>query len=143
MAEHKLPGMRAYLSFGFLCLPGLLCGCATAPGGGSCTVTTVLAVSPASGTADHSAAAPGNQQKFSAVESFSSITSGCAVPLVVPVVYPAWTSSDPVDVTVSSAADSTNGLATCVNAALAPVTLTASVGTGATAQAKTVTLACK
>jgi len=137
--------MRACLSiFGFLCLAGALSGCAAGAGGTSgCTITTTLAVGPASGTADHSAAAPGNQQKFTATELSSSITPGCAVPAVVPIVYPAWTSSDPIDVTVSSAADSTNGLATCVNATLAPVTLTATTGTGANAQTAKVTLTCK
>jgi hypothetical protein len=48
-----------------------------------------------------------------------------------------------VDVTVSSAADTTNGLATCVNATLAPVTLKATAGTGATAQTATATITCK
>jgi hypothetical protein len=133
--------MRALGSFlGLAGIAALLCGCATS-GSTNCTVTAVLGVQPSSATANHASVAPGNEQRFVATEH-STAVPGCPIPLVVPVVYPAWTSSDPVDVTVSSAQDATNGLATCVNATLTPVTLTATEGSGTTAQSVPVTLTC-
>lgn len=92
--------------------------------------------------ADHTAAAPGNQQKFSATEA-PTASPGCVVPLTIVLLTPAWTSSDPLDVTVSSAPDQTNGLATCVNSTAAPVTLTATGGSGIGSYSKTVMLSCK
>ena len=141
-----LCAMKALLSsLGLAGFTALLCGCA-ASGSSGCNITSVLEVTPSSATADHSAAAPGNEERFVATERSTSIP-GCPVPAVaaitiVPVIYPAWTSSDPVDVTVSSAPDATNGLATCVNATLTPVTLTATEGSGVTAQLASATLTC-
>jgi len=133
--------MRAFPpTLGLVGLAGVLCGCA-ASGSTSCNDTLVFGVGPKSGTANHSAASPGNEQQFTATEALTA-APGCAVPQFIELVYPAWTSSDPVDVTVSSARGPTNGLATCVNATLAPVTLTATEGSGATAQTGSVTMTC-
>jgi hypothetical protein len=109
----------------------------------NCTLTPELGLSPASATANHAAAAPGNQQKFTADEGFTTAQAGCGVPQIVALVYPAWTVSDPLDVTISSAQDQTNGLAKCVNATAGPVTLTATEGIGPTALQKSVQLTCQ
>jgi hypothetical protein len=134
--------------FGALLGAVSLSGCgATNPGNGCIEGGTFLA-SPTSGTANHALAPPGDQVQFM-VTSAPYIVSGkdCALPQIVARVYAAWTSSDPTDVTVSSAGDSTNGLATCVNATPTPVTLTAT-GTSPFSgfgplQLQTVSLTCK
>ena len=140
---YILHAMRTLLPpLGLVGLAGLLCGCAASGSTGCNLGTAFLQLEPSSGTAKHSVAAPGNEQRFTATEDFTGGTGGCPVPAVVPVILPAWTSSDPVDVTVSSALDATNGLATCVNATLAPVTLTATEGSGTTALTASVTMTC-
>ncbi len=124
-----------------LMLTAFLCGCAgstVCSAGGS----SVL-VSPTAGTADHAAASPGNQQKFTAAETPPAAQPGCPVPQVIEVLQPVWTSSDPLDVTISSAQDVTNGLATCVNATGATVVLTAKGMVGGTAYSQVATLTCK
>jgi len=88
---------------------------------------------PVTGSADHSAAPPGNQFQFRA-EGSAYIVSGdhCAVPAVIGPVNLNWTSSDPTDVTMDSSDSDTNGTATCVNATTGSVTVTGTphVGTG-------------
>lgn len=121
-----------------------LTGCAG--GSPNCTPTYSFEVSPLTGTASHSAAAPGNQLKFTGSQ-LSSYPSGCAEPAVAaatPLGYYAWTVSDPLDVTISSAQDSTNGLATCVNATAGAVTVTATdVTSPTTTLTKTASLTCQ
>ena len=107
-----------------------------------CNMTDVLEVSPATATADHSATPPGNQQQFSAVLAPTG-PPGCPIPQVVLLVYPTWTNPAPLAISISSAQDKTNGLATCLKATTGAVTLTATTGTGLTAQSKTVALTCK
>jgi hypothetical protein len=123
---------------------GLLAGCG-AGGTPGCVGTDSVSASPATATADHAAAPPGNEQQFSVVEgeSFSNASGICAVPAVVRLVYPVWTSPDPLNITISSANDASNGLAVCKNATAGPVTLTATSGTGATALTASVQLTCK
>ena len=118
----------------------LLAGCGAASP--NCTLTYVLSVSPATATADHAATPPGNQQKFYAALE-PSAAPGCPVPQNVGIAYPAWTNPAPLAISISSAQDQTNGLATCLKATTGAVTLTATVGTGLTAQSKTVQLTCK
>jgi hypothetical protein len=119
-----------------------LLGCA---GGGnqSCVTQTVLSVGPTSGTADHSAAAPGNQQQFVATTSAGTSTPGCAVPLVIAQVNASWTTSDPLDTQISSGPLPSNGLATCINATSQPVTVTATYTAGTTTLTRIATLTCK
>ncbi len=118
------------------------CGAVTDP----CSYSTVLTVSPTTATADHMAAAPGNQQQFvsgtSEVAKGSS-TTGCAVPAVIAVAHPVWTNPDPQAITISSANDATNGTAVCTAATSGPVTLTATTGSGTTVLTSTVSLTCK
>jgi hypothetical protein len=125
----------------------LLAGCSlflTGCGIGSpnCTLTTLLTVGPSTATADHAATAPGNQQQFSA-EIAPATQSGCPIPEWVAKALPTWTNPDPLEISISSAQDDTNGLATCLATTNGAVTLTATVGTGSTAQTKTVSLTCK
>ena len=96
---------------------------------------TGLAINPASGTADHTQAAPGNQVQYAGMLQYPT---GCAVPSVVPVLT--WTTSDTTDTSISSG--TTNpGLATCLNVTTQPTTIT---GTDPTNSLKgTATLSCK
>jgi hypothetical protein len=122
-----------------------LAGCGTAA---SCSGGNVVEVSPAVATADHMAAAPGDQQQFSAYSSFkpSATSTGCAIPQVIAKLTPTWTVSDPTNVRISSAQDATNGLATCLGTTKSPVTVSA-IGTpasgGPSQTLATATLTCK
>lgn len=123
--------------------PWLLClavcgltGCAGAPScpsGGctlDCTGKLILNAYPTSATADHSAAAPGNQQQFTVTEGetfYSPSGQICVVPAIEAVVHPLWTNPDPLDISISSANDATNGAAVCTDSTSGPVTLTGSV----------------
>ena len=118
----------------------LLAGCGAASP--NCTLSDVLSVFPATATADHAATPPGNQLKFS-VGLAPTAAPGCPIPQYIAIAYPAWTNPDPSAISISSAHDQTNGLATCLKATTGASTLTATVGTGQTAQSKTVSLACK
>lgn len=106
-----------------------LTGCGA--GNPGCVGKMTLSVSPIAATADHSAASPGNQQKFTVAEgeTFSSASGICAVPTVMAIVHPTWTNPDPLDISISSANDATNGVAVCTGSTSGPVTLTGTVAT--------------
>jgi hypothetical protein len=85
-----------------------------------------MTVGPASGTnatPDHAAAPPGNQEQFQAGEG-GVYGPGCATSQALRLAPAQWTTSDPKDVTISSANDVANGLATCVGATNATVSAT-------------------
>ncbi len=110
------------------CLPFL--GCASATGGTqACTVQGFFfSASPAGagGMPDHTAAPPGNQEQFEAGLG-STYGPGCVSNALAHPVPAAWTSSDPANVSISSAADATNGLATCLGASASTVSATLTV----------------
>jgi hypothetical protein len=85
-------------------LCGLLAGCGY--GGGRCAISAT--VNPATATADHSLAPPGNQAQFSLK---SSVSGNC--PYVVDTLG-TWSSSNPMSVPINS-----QGLATCQNGTVA------------------------
>ena len=87
-----------------LCFSVLNCGSSAGP----CKITADIV--PASATADHAAAPPGNEVQFSLQ---SSVSGDC--PLVADKVG-VWSSSDPTTVPVNS-----EGLATCQNGSVAVV----------------------
>lgn len=96
---------------------------------GSCVVNA--AVSPATATADHSAAPPGNQAQFSLV---SSVKGNC--PLI-PDTLGVWSSSNP-NVAINS-----QGLATCQNSVTSAVATISNSGTVRGQPYKSATLTCK
>ena len=130
--------MRAVLLLVVGAMTGMLMGC-SAMGPDCSRGGTAYKIAPATGMADHAAAAPGNQQQFS-ITSMATAASGCPVSAVVTQVYGTWTSSDPINVAVSSAHDATNGLATCLGATAGPVSLNFQF---ASTEKGTVTLTCK
>jgi hypothetical protein len=79
-----------------------------------CTIKT--SIIPSNATADHSAAVPGDQAKFSLS---STVKGNC--PLT-PDFVGVWSTSDPVNTTISNQ-DPTQGLATCLNATPTPATI--------------------
>ena len=102
-----------------------------------CTPTPlVVTVSPASATADHTAAPPANQVQFAANVSGGTVPSGCAVPAVAMQLQ--WAVADTTDVSFGS----TNGLATCVNATSGTTTVTATARQGNAQGSGTATLTC-
>jgi hypothetical protein len=136
--------MKAVALLAFTVSAGWLTGCGTQ--NNQCVTGSTLEVGTAAGTANHASASPGNQVQFSAYTTASIVSgSGCAVPNIVARAYPAWSSSDAKNVTISSAADSTNGLATCVGATSGAATLTATIPATSTqkAQTATVSLTCQ
>lgn len=114
----------------------LLAGCGSSSGS-NCPAIIAMLVTPASATAEHSAAPPGNQVLFSSTAP--SAGKGCSVNDEL-VSTPEWTSSDPADVQFSS---TVNGLATCLNATSAPVTVTVTAIYGIQHGEGTAQLACQ
>jgi hypothetical protein len=117
----------------------MLTGCAVKPAANSgCTL--VEDIFPATATADHSAAAPGNQVSFGvgfAVGPGSAAT--CGIPALVPAPSDfTWVSSDPINAPISNVT-ATAGVATCVGSTTVPATISA----GSAANIKVATLTCK
>ena len=92
----------------------LTVACGTSPNNNACVVNT--AVTPTSGTADHIAAAPGDQVQFLLS---SSVKGNC--PLIADF-GGVWSTSDSVNTTISNEAASP-GLATCLHATTTPATI--------------------
>ena len=120
---------------------GLLAGCdamtssSTTGGSSTCTITAI--VSPATATADHTVAAPGNQVTFTAS---STVTGNC--PLT-PDTLGSWSTSDPTNTTVTANSQSpTQAVATCRNVTPAPATISYS-GTVRGRAFANASLACK
>ncbi len=130
---------------GTILLCGGLAGCAAdvSASSGGCTTYTAFNAGPASATADHAAAAPDNQQKFTATEAPAGTGTGCILPTYIKVAQPNWTSSDPLNVSISSAKDLTNGTATCTGTTSGPVTLTATSTDDTKPKTVSVQLSCK
>ena len=82
-----------------------------------------LSVSPPSATADHTAAAPGNEAQFFAS---AVVRNGCATAACVNCSGQTWTVSDPGNVSISNNAND-NGTATCLGTTNGAVTVTATV----------------
>jgi hypothetical protein len=106
-----------------------------------CTVALGLDVIPQSGTADHTLAPPGNKVNFFGADS---TRPGCP-PVPGPIRLDLkWTVSDTVNTKIGNTANVDYGVATCINATPAPVTVTATgtnrLGTTITG---TGTLTCK
>jgi len=114
------------------------CGGHSSP---DCSVAVALFVSPSAATADHLAAAPGN--KISYVGG-NGTPDGC-IPQPAPLRLDLkWSVSDSTNVSIGNTPNVDYGVATCINAAPAPVTVTASGlnKLGATITG-TATLTCK
>jgi hypothetical protein len=126
---------------GLAVLLAVLPGCG-APQNPSCDLTYPVEIGPLIATADHTASPPGNQAQFRASVSPYSSAPGCAVPEVIALVYATWSLSDPIDAQISSAANATNGLATCVNLTPDPITVTAAYTANGATQTRTATLTC-
>lgn len=111
----------------------------------------VLTVTPTSATVDHKAKSPLNQVQFIGTGR-ATAAPGCPRPALARLEYAAWSNPDPTDIQISSANDSTNGTAVCVNATngavtlngtFAPVTPKGPAGSGTDTTVKSVTLACQ
>lgn len=104
-----------------------LMGCGSNHSGlGACNPDGFLmSVGPADPNAapDHTAVPPGNQEQFQA--GIGAVYGpGCATPEVLHLANAQWSTSDAKNVTISSANDATNGLATCLGATQATVSAT-------------------
>jgi hypothetical protein len=83
---------------------------------------TGMNVGPSAATVNHAAAPPGNSQQFAAFET--SAPNGCAFALS-SLQTVTWSVSDTVNASISNSHDATYGVATCINAAPSPITVTA------------------
>jgi hypothetical protein len=114
---------RTFLLF---VLPLLFIAGSTGCGGRSspdCSIATALAIAPTTATADHLAAAPGNKISFVAG---NALPNGCP-PQPGPLRQDLkWSVSDPANVSIGNTLNVDYGVATCINATPAPVTVTAS-----------------
>ena len=100
----------AFLLFSAGSTLGVATGCAGPPTGSNCTSTSFT--SPTSATLDHTIA--GNSATFTTGTHYSG---NCAIPAVL--VQYQWQVSDPIDASITP----TGGVASCINASLAPVTV--------------------
>ncbi len=114
--------IRAGLIFGLLVVITSVYGCGGNPAT-SCQNSVVITVNPTSATVNHAAAPPGNQVQFIAVGRYAA-APGCAAPQLAWIAYGNWSNPDPIDITISSANDSTNGTAVCKAPTNGSVTLT-------------------
>jgi hypothetical protein len=137
--------MKSALILAVVC--GALTGCAAVDPNacGGSLGTPVLSLSPVTAAAVSNATSPGNQVQFHAGFSYpnSTLHGECVVSNVVAAVFPAWTNPDPLDISISSANDITNGTAICKAPTKGPVTLTATTGTGSSQLSSTVQLTCQ
>jgi hypothetical protein len=134
--------MKALLAVAGCCL--MLSGRAAAGvSGAGCVEGIAFGTTPAVATADHSAAAPGNQQKFNAGIAPTVTGTGCALPAWQETAMPTWTNPDPLDISISSAPDETNGTAICTGSTSGPVTLTATEVYSQKTYSSSVALSCK
>jgi hypothetical protein len=111
----------------------LLPGCGGTGAADTCSITAVVA--PATATADHALAPPGNQAQFSAT---STVTGNCPM---VPDKLGTWSTSDPLNTTISSPSPM-QAVATCVHATSTPATISYS-GTAHGQAFTAATLTCK
>ena len=91
---------------------------------------------------DHTAAPPGNQELFQAGIG-SDFGPGCVTPQVEALTRAQWTVSDPINTSISSANDSTNGLATCLGATTGNATVSATLKSGTLTQTMSTPIVCK
>ncbi|MGD0796294.1 MAG: hypothetical protein ABR910_01105 [Acidobacteriaceae bacterium] len=114
---------------------GMLTGCGVAPEAAKINCTLTQGVLPATATADHTAASPGDRQAFDV--GYVLATPGCALPTAIlsPQAF-VWVSSDPINAPISNAAAAA-GIATCVGAT------TATISTNPVNSIATATLTCK
>jgi len=113
---------QSSLFFLLLVVFGIGCGGKSSPPQVDCTIALGLDVIPQSGTADHAAAAPGNQVPFFGADS---TRPGC-IPTPGPLRTDLkWSVSDTVDTKIGNTLNVDYGVATCINATPAPVTVTA------------------
>jgi len=106
-----------------------------------CSVAVALGVAPNNATADHAAAPPGNKISFVASDT---LPNGC-IPTPGPIRQDLkWSVSDTANTTIGNTLNVDYGVATCINATLALVTVTAT-GTNRLGAmiSGTATLACK
>ena len=118
-----LPAMKCWQLTFALSLSLSIAGCGTS---NECSFGS-LSVSPRTATADHAAPPPGNSQRFLAFGG--DLPSGCAA-VTSNLMNVTWSVSDPVNVTISNAQDSTFGTATCIASTPTSVTVTATLPAG-------------
>jgi hypothetical protein len=101
----------------------LITGCGAHQTSNNCAALTALNISPPNASLDHNAVGPGNLQQFLAFNGGSP--SGC-VSIASSLPNVSWSVSDPTDASISNALPQP-GVATCINAASAPITVTATL----------------
>ncbi len=120
----------------------LLAGCGS-PGPPACTIQgfqfLVLPRDPAAAP-DHTLMPPGNQQYFDAGLG-STYGPNCISNQLYKYTHAQWSTADAVNVTISSADDATNGLATCL--AATNTTVSATLTADDFTETKSIPLVCK
>lgn len=92
---------------------------------------------------DHNAMPPSNQERFEAGLGPPIGPEPCVFHPLYELVHAQWTASDPQDVSISSADDDTNGVATCLGTTKAGATVTATLTSDGFTESVSTPIACK
>lgn len=86
-----------------------------------------LNISPATATASHVSASPGNQAQFFGADATNLLPAGCVSAAITQAMRTdlKWSTSDPANVSIGNTVGVNYGLATCNNATTGAVTITA------------------
>ena len=136
--------MRTFLLLGIVTV--LLAGCGGSGSPSICVPTGfAMLVRPADPTAapDHTFKAPGNQEQFEAAEGQLVGPEPCIYHDLYMLVHAQWTTSDPKDISISSADDTTNGVATCLGTTQDGTTVTATLTADGFTETRSAPIVCK
>ena len=124
---------------------GLLTGCGTGVPAKCVPTGFAMLVLPKDPNAvpDHTAKSPGNQEAFEAGLGSLVGPEPCIFHDLYQSVPAQWTTSDPQDVSISSASDATNGVATCLSTTKAGATVTATLTSDGFTETRSVPISCK
>lgn len=115
-----------FIFLAILAISAAMAGCGGRGNPPNCIVGS-LNVTPATATANHVSASPGNQAQFFGTDATNLLPAGCVSPAITQAMRNdlKWTTSDPANVSIGNTVGVNYGLATCNNATAAAVTITA------------------
>ncbi len=120
------PFFIPFIFLAIMAISATVAGCGGRGNPPNCIVGS-LNISPATATANHVSASPGNQAQFFGTDATNLLPAGCVSVAITQAMRTdlKWATSDPASVSIGNTAGVNYGLATCNNATAAAVTITA------------------